>query len=298
MESFDNFILPVNEWFPATSRFIRSSISRIRQRSPSPHLDLDEVEVHVESFNDERRLAEQRIRLADLEPKRNDLIQFNVKNDCLELGSLYKETKDFEQRKFLLEESMESVSNLTNYLSICKSLFKEINYIFQDSVADDDEKFKMKEFIDDDLILGVNEIITRFDCNIFSIEDNLKYPLNVQLDDVYCLTLGLNERIVSLKTYDSALSEKQLSCKQLSEIQKESIRAMDRAQNSLFNLTSSSLVFDRKIASKNAEIEKKIKKVEESSKDFDFINKIVSKQLDSWQIISDTFLLNKLKNIS
>ena len=113
---------------------------------------------------------------------------------------------------------------------------------------------------------------------------------------MYSLTRGLNERLFSVKSLNSAISDQKRSCQQLQQIQNESIVAMDRAQGSLTNLTSSSLVFDRKIAAKNAEIEKRIKKVEECSKDFESMDGYVSENLSKWERISDTFLLDKLKS--
>lgn len=298
LDSAEYNILPVKEWFPATSRFIRSSISRIRQRSPSPHLDLDAVEIKAKSFEDERRLAMQRIRLADLEPNRTDLIPFKIETDELDLGSFYKETGEFEQRKELLEKSLSSVSYLMNTLRGCKSLLKEINLVFE--AVDDAElqKFRMKDFVGEDLIGKGDGICGRIDGYLDTINDFIKSPLEVQVDDVYSLTRGLNERIFAVKALDSSLLDRNRSCLQLEKLQLEAVEAMDRAQGSLPHLTSSSLAFDRKIAAKNAEIERRIKKVEECAKDFEEIDGNVSRQLGKWERISDTFLLDKLKSIS
>ena len=72
---------------------------------------------------------------------------------------------------------------------------------------------------------------------------------------------------------------------------------MDKAQGSLTNLACSSLAFDRKIAAKNAEIEKRIQKVEELSMDFVKLDEHVTWQLEKWEEISDTFLLERIKEI-
>lgn len=175
-----------------------------------------------------------------------------------------------------------------NTLEGCKNLFGEINSIFDDSGTDFFENFSENN----------SKVVDDINRNLIAIEDKLKYPLNVQLEDVYSLTRGLNERIFSLKSLDSAISDQKSSCQQLQQIQTESIEAMDRAQGSLANLTSSSLAFDRKIAAKNAEIEKRIKKVEECTKDFESIDKYVSVNLEKWERISDTFLLDNLKRIN
>lgn len=294
MDSTERNILPVTEWFPATSRFIRSSISRIRQRSPSPHLGLDAVEIKVNSFEDEKRLALQRIRLSDLEPTRNDLITLKVESADLNLGPLYKETKEFNQRKQLLEKSSKSVSYLLNTLNGLKSLMKEITAVFE---FPDDTKFIMKEFVGNEIIEKNYKKIKEIDETVDVIEDLIKYPLQVQLDDVYSLTRGLNERIFYVKTLDSALIDRQKSINQLTEIQMEAIEAMDRAQGSLANLTTSSMTFDKNIAAKNAEIEKRIKRVEECFKDFSSIDKYISEQLEKWETIADSFLLDKFKKV-
>ena len=288
LDSGDYNILPIQEWFPATSRFIRSSISRLRQRSPSPHLDLDSVELKVKSYDDEVMLQLQRLRLADLEPNRTDLIPFKIDHeDLIEIKPICKETSEFETRKHLLEQSMKSVSYLLNTFEGCKNLIAEINSIF----ADDETEHVFETLCE------INyKIIDEIDHNSTLIDDHFKYPLSVQLDDVYSLTRGLNERLFSVKSLNSAISDQKRSCQQLQQIQNESIVAMDRAQGSLTNLTSSSLVFDRKIAAKNAEIEKRIKKVEECSKDFESMDGYVSENLSKWERISDTFLLDKLKS--
>ena len=289
LDSADYNILPVKEWFPATSRFIRSNISRLRQRSPSPHLDLDSVEIKAKCYDDEKLISFQRLRLADLEPNRTDLITFKIDNeDLIEIKPICKEASDFDKRKSLLEHSLKSVSYLVNTLEGCKNLISEINSIFDDSETDFFENFSEIN----------HKIIDEIDRNSSVIDEHLKYPLNVQLEDVYSLTRGLNERIFSLKALDSAISDQKKSCQQLQQIQAESITAMDRAQGSLTNLASSSLTFDRKIAAKNAEIEKRIKKIEECSKDFESIDKYVSHNLEKWECISDTFLLDNLKRIN
>lgn len=276
-------ILPVQEWFPATSRFIRSSISRLRQRSPSPHLGLDSAEIRAKSYDDELMLQAQRLRIAELEPNRIDLITFKIYNaDSIEIKSICKETSEYEERKSLLEQSMKSVSYILNTFEGCKNLITEINSIFDD-----------EEFFEDFPEINC-KIIDEINRNSGVIDEHFKYPLNVQLDDVYSLTRGLNERIFSLKSLDSAISDQKRSCQQLQQIQNESIAAMDRAQGSLANLASSSLAFDRKLAAKNAEIEKRIKKVEECSKDFESIAKYVSINLSKWERVSDTFLLKEL----
>lgn len=289
LDSADYNILPVKEWFPATSRFIRSSISRIRKRSPSPHLDLDSVEIEAKSFEDEKQLSLQRIRLADLEPNRTDLIEFKMEaaNEGIELGSFYKEINDFDQRKMLLEDSLKSISYLGNTLKGCKSLIKEIS-----SILSEDSNFFGTLAVEQ----GARDIL-KIDESLDVIEDNLQYPLSVQLDDVYSLTRGLNERIFALKNLDTSISEQKRSCDQLAQIQAESLAAMDRAQGSLANLTSFSQAFDRKIAAKNAEIERRIRRVEETSKDFIQLDSHTSKQLEKWEQISDTFLMQKLKEI-
>lgn len=291
MDVTENLVLPVKEWLPATSHFIRSSISRIRRRSPSPHLNLDHFEQIIFEFEDEKRLARQRMRLADLEPKRLDLIPFSVDND-LEINSyFFKETKEFEQRKDLLERSLKSISYLMNTLNGCKSLLKEINLIL--TIDDDDD-----EVISEELMEMSCKIIDKFDSDYEIIEDHLKYPLNVQLEDVYSLTRGINERIFSFKSLNDSLTDQQLSFDELSQIQCAAMNAMQRAQGSLSNLTSSSLNYDRKISAKNAEIERKIRKVEDCSEEFARIDENVSGQLETWEIISDTFLADKLKVIN
>ena len=257
-------------------------------------MGLDAVEIKVNSFDDEKRLALQRIRLADLEPTRTDLITIKVKSADLDLGSLYKETNEFDQRKELLEKSLKSVSYLLNTLKGCKSLINEINSIFE---VPSDTKFSMKEFVGEEIITKNYEIIESIEEKMGKIEDFIKYPLQIQIDDVYSLTRGLNERIFSLKTLDSSLNDMHKSCDQLADIQIEAIEAMDRAQGSLANLTTSSMAFDKKIAAKNAEIEKRIKRVEESSKDFTSIDKHISSQLEKWEIIADSFLLDKFKKV-
>ena len=289
MDVTENLVLPVKEWLPATSHFIRSSISRIRRRSPSPHLDLDIFEHTILQFEDEKRLARQKMRLADLEPKRLDLISFNVDED-LEINSyFFKETREFEQRKDLLERSLRSISYLMNTLNGCKSLLKEINLILK---IDDDE------VISEELMETSCTIIDKFDSDYEIIEEHLKYPLNVQLEDVYSLARGINERIVSFKSLNASITDQQISFDELSQIQRAAINAMQRAQGSLSNLTSSSLSYDRKISAKNAEIERKIRKVEECSEDFARIDENVSGQLEIWEIISDTFLAEKLKDMN
>lgn len=283
-------LLPVNEWIPATSRFIRSSISRIRRRSPSPHLDFDVIDEQILKFENEKLIAKQRMRLVDLEPKRLDLIPFDVENDDLEIESnCFEETGEFEQRKELLERSLKSISYLINTLDGCKSLLKEINLTFQ---SDEEE-----EIISEKLIETGLRIVNKFDSCADKIEDHLKYPLNVQLEDIYSLTRGINERIFALKCLDSSITDRQVSYNQLSQIQNESVKAMEKAQGSLSSLTSSSFNYDRKISAKNAEIEMKIKKVESFNEDFIWIDKNVSMQLEKWEIISDTYLMDKFKNI-
>lgn len=257
-------------------------------------MGLDALEIKVNNFEDEKRLALQRIRLADLEPTRTDLITLKVNSADLDLGPLYKETTEFDQRKELLEKSLKSVSYLLNSLSGCKSLINDINSIFE---VPSDTKFNMKEFVGEDIIARHYEIIKSIDEKMVKIEDFIKYPLQIQIDDVYSLTRGLNERIFSLKTLDSSLNDKQRSCDQLSDIQIEAIEAMDRAQGSLANLTTYSVAFDKKIAAKNAEIEKRIKRVEECSNDFKSIDKHISCQLGKWEIIADSFLLDKFKKV-
>lgn len=246
------------------------------------------MEIKAKSYDDERMISLQRLRLADLEPNRTDLIPFKIEHeDLIEIKPVCKEVSSFEERKCLLEQSLKSVSYLMNTLEGCKNLFGEINSIFDDSGTDFFENFSENN----------SKIVDDINRNLIVIEDQLKYPLNVQLEDVYSLTRGLNERIFSLKSLDSAISDQKSSCQQLQQIQTESIEAMDRAQGSLANLTSSSLAFDRKIAAKNAEIEKRIKKVEECTKDFESIDKYVSVNLEKWERISDTFLLDNLKRI-
>lgn len=243
----------------------------------------------MKSFEDEKRLSVQRIRLADFEPNRTDLIEFKLEADAegIELGSLYKETREFDQRKGLLESSLKSLSYLANTLGGCKSLIKEMNSVFSED----------SEFFGTEIAEKSSIVILKINANLDKIEDNLKYPLSVQLEDVYSLTRGLNERIFALKHLDTAICEQKRACDQLTKIQSESIAAMDRAQGSLANLTSSSQAFDRKLAAKNAEIERRVQKFEESAKDFISLDKHVSKQLDKWEIISDTFLMDKFKRI-
>lgn len=257
-------------------------------------MGLDSVEIKVKSFEDEKRLALQRIRLSDLEPTRTDLITLKVESADLDLGPLYKETKEFDQRKELLEKSLKSITYLLNTFKGCKSLIKEINAVFEFPY---NTKFDMKEFVGEEIIEKYYEIIDEIDEKVSKIEDFINYPLQVQMDDVYSLTRGLNERIFSVKALDTSLIDRQNSFDQLGKIQVEAIEAMDRAQGSLANLTTSSLTFDRKIAAKNAEIEKRIKIVEECSKDFSSIDKHISDQLENWLIIADSFLMDKFKQI-
>ena len=240
-------------------------------------------------------MALQRIRLADLEPTRTDLISLRIESEDLNLGSLYKEITEFDHRRDLLENSLKSISYLLNTLDGCKSLIKEISSVFEDD--SDDTKFNMKDFVGEYLIKRNEEITKIIDEKSDKIEDFIKNPLQIQIEDVYSLTRGLNERIFSVKSLDSALIDRQKSCDQLAEIQIEAIEAMDRAQGSLANLTNSAIVFDKKIAAKNAEIEKRIKRVEECSKDFLSIDKHISNQLEKWEIISDSFVLDNLKNV-
>lgn len=298
LDSAEYNILPVKEWFPATSRFIRSSISRIRQRSPSPHLGLDISELKTNGFEDERRFAIQRIRLADLEPNRTELISFKIESEELNLRTFFKETGEFEQRKDLLEKSLSSVSYLMNTLRGCQSLLKEINSVFESVDDVESLKFRMKDFVGDEFISKGEGIVRRINQHLDSIDDFIKSPLELQVEDVYSLTRGLNERIFALKALDMALIDRSRACSQLDQIQSEAVEAMGRAQGSLHRLTSSSLAFDRKIAAKNAEIEKRIRRVEECTKDFGIVDVNISMQLGKWESISDTFLLDKLKEIS
>ena len=176
-----------------------------------------------------------------------------------------------------------------NTLNGCKSLLKEINLILK---IDDDE------VISEELMETSCTIIDKFDSDYEIIEEHLKYPLNVQLEDVYSLARGINERIVSFKSLNASITDQQISFDELSQIQRAAINAMQRAQGSLSNLTSSSLSYDRKISAKNAEIERKIRKVEDCSEDFARIDENVSGQLEIWEIISDTFLAEKLKDMN
>lgn len=251
---------------------------------------LDSVEVKAKNYEDERMMSLQRLRLADLEPNRTDLITFKVVNDDLiEIKPILKETSEFEERKTLLKKSLKSVSYVLNTLEGCTTIMKEINSIFDESEGINlfENCSKTNSKVMEDFYYDSNLIFY-----------HLKYPLSVQLDDIYCLTRGINERIFSLKSLDCAISEQKHSCKQLQQLQNESIIAMDRAQGSLANLTSSSMAFDRKIAAKNAEIEKRIKKVEECSKDFESIYQYISTNLSKWERISDTFLIEEIKKLN
>jgi CHASE3 domain sensor protein len=276
-------LLPVTEWFPATSRFIRSSLSKIRRRSPSPHLGLDSVEVEVNSFEDEKLVAMQRMRLADLEASRTDLISCHLENEGeFDMNALFGATNEINERRNVLESALKSVSYLNNCVSGCKDLLGQVAALLVDPEQSDE----------------LQSVRDSIDSRLDALDDNVVYPLNVQLDDIYSLTRGMNERIVSLKTYDAALSERQVSCSDLARLQSDAIKAMDRAQGSLSTLTASSASFDRKIAAKNAEIEKRIQRVEETGKDFHLLDRNVCEQLERWEVISDEFLMEKLKGIT
>lgn len=289
MDASEANILPVKEWFPATSRFIRSSLFRIRQRSPSPHLEMDAVDMKADSFADEKRLAMQRVRLADLEPTRTDLIQFRIESaeGLLETGSFFKDLGSFDQRKDLLEKGLKHITYLGNTLSGCGNLLASINQVFcEDSTSG---FFDMAVYARNaQLCEAVQSTTTR-------LNELLRDPLQVQMDDVYSLVRGFNERIFALKAYDTALVERGRACESLDRVRSEAIEAMDRAQGSLSLLTTSSTAFDRKIAAKNAEIEKRIRRVEGAAADFAGINRNGAEQFSVWEQITDSYIMNKIK---
>lgn len=241
---------PPREWFPATSLFIRHSLSRLRRRSPSPHLDLDRIEQQEVGFANERRLGVQRMRRAALKLKAGKSLDMYAPANDIEVNYCGNEVRKVEQRRLQLQTSLKSLNAFANSVLGCQMLLEDLarRLSMNDDSSDDEDE---DEDEDEPLLTGrehedvsvgrkdaiPNSVNAPLKCpgSLFegcwaaetdsvattmsqlrnSCQDCVIDPLAMQMEDLQMLVGPLNARTELLRRLDDALTQRALTIEKL-----------------------------------------------------------------------------------
>ncbi len=284
----DNQLPPPYEWIPSTTSFLRSTWTRLRRRSPSPHLHLDEVDREENEFAVERHESIQRIRTREIQNSygkhRVELLSPQAQTRLEEFNFVSIDLKSVEERLYLLKSALDSLSAATEAVKKSESLLETLILDFnaddssasesdaseQETVSDDGE-FCFPSFIGFEVVDAGHRKLIQFQHFDDSLHEKLTLPLQWQLNDLHCLLAPINRRTELLQKLADAVEEREKAAK---EVQSASAS---------------------KLAAKQAKLEKICMDMEDLKQKIAPLSSSLLAQLPQWTQVSTELVFKELE---
>ncbi len=234
----ENQLPPAYEWLPSTSHFLRSTWSRLRRRSPSPHLHLDEVDREENEFAAEKLESIQRIRTKELQNSYGKQHIEQLNNETLYQVSEFNlpaiDLKALEERIYLLKNSLESLGLTAQSLKKSESALEALILDFNSDDSTDSDydeepsehehetetvaengEFCFPGFIGFEVVDAAHRKLIQFQQFDNSMHESCKLPLQWQLNDLYCLLAPVNRRTELIQKLAEAVRNREIAAKEL-----------------------------------------------------------------------------------